>query len=197
MDDCNRLVNYSNFKDLFICIDEILRKNIQENEVKSLYQIQSIFKDSLPYLNDLEDLNLMMDEIKNIKTTIQSKRYNAIHTIPYSELNTLLPITYVCGATQSSFNEFTPLNGIFDETYIASINKYPTLMERYEHASQSLVNKIKIGNKIIVSYPQSNYLGKNFETSLEIDKLLQQLPKRPFVKVQVLPEAAILPRFCF
>ena len=97
----DQLVNYSDFKEIFITIDEILRNNIQEKEIKTLYQIQSIFRESLPYLKDKEDLQLLIDEIKNIKTSIQTKRYNAIHVIPYSQVNTLLPTTYVCGATQT------------------------------------------------------------------------------------------------
>lgn len=173
LSDCYRLTNDSNFKELFICIDEILRRNIQEHEIKSLYQIQSIFRESLPYLKDKEDLKLLIHEITHIKNTIQSKRYNAISVIPYSQINTLLPTTYICGTTQASFNEFKPLSGIFDETYVSTISNYPTLMERYEHAHHSLVNKLKSGDNIIISYPQSDYLGKNFEAALDIENLLK------------------------
>ena len=179
----DQLVNYADFKELFITIDEILRNNIQEKEIKTLYQIQSIFRDSLPYLKDKEDLQLLIDEIKKIKTSIQTKRYNAIHVIPYSQVNTLLPTTYICGATQTSFNEFNPLNGIFDETYVSNIKNYPTLMQRYEHAHLALVNKIKSGNEIIVSFPQSDYLGKNFEVALDIENLLNMDSKEfPLIK---------------
>ena len=186
---CNQLVNYSTFKELFICIDEILRNNIHEEEISILYKIQTIFRESLPYLNEKEDLNLMIDEIRKIKQSIQTKRYNAIHVIPYSQINTLLPTTYLCGATQTSFNEFNPLSGIFDETYVSYIQGYPTLMERYEHGHNTLVNKIKYGNKIIVSYPQSDYLGKNFEVALDIENILNMNSKEfPLIKQKEIEE---------
>ena len=173
LQDLHQLANLSNIQELFLLIDEILRKNMtsSKEEINSLYKIQSIFRDSLPYLKSKEDFSILMDEIKRIKITNPSKRYNAVHVIPYSQINVAYPITYICGTTQNSFTEFKPLTGIFDENYVAQISKYPSLMDRYAHAQSLLTDKYQNGNEIIFSYPQSDYLGKNNEMALEIESI--------------------------
>lgn len=186
-DDLHQLACLSDFKALFILIDEILRKNMSSNkeELSCLYRIQSIFRESIPYLKNKEDFSIMIDEIKNIKISKQSKRYNAVHVIPYSQINCLYHTTYICGTTQNSFNEFNPLSGIFDENYVAQIKQYPTLIERYEYAHSMLISKYQNGNEIIVSYPQSDYLGKNYELALDIENISKDKFKLfPLIKQQ-------------
>lgn len=172
--DCDRLVHAKDSQEILICIDEILRKNMRntKEDTTAILQIQSLFRDALPYLNTNEDFNLLKEEIKSMKLTNTLKRWDAIHVIPYSQINDLSKITFICGTTQSSFNEFSPLQGIFDETYVENIHRFPSLMERYNYAHSILMNKCKNGNQVIFTYPQSDYLGKNFEAALDVDNLL-------------------------
>lgn len=173
-EDCHQLATLLDIRQLFICVDEILRKNIHtKDDASAILKIQTIFRDSLPYIQDKEDLNIMMEEIQKIKCSETSKRFDAVSVIPFSKVNEFSDITFVCGATQSSFHHFQPLSGILDEDYVAQIKKFPTLMQRYEHAQNMLNRKIHNGQRIIFSYPQSDYVGKNQEASIDVESLVK------------------------
>ena len=176
IEDLNCLVQIKSYKDLFIKIDEILIKQLLDNEKIILPKIQSLFIDSIDYIKDHNDLTLLIDEISKIREKQEKSQFNSVECISYSQINEMYPITFICGASQTSFNEFNPRSGIFDEDYVKEINKYPTLMKRYEFAHQSLINKCLNGNKIIFSFPQSDYQGKNYEPSLEIENLTKLKP---------------------
>ena len=64
----------------------------------------------------------------------------------------------------------------YDVNYVKEIKNYPTLMERYEYAHQTLVDKCTNGNQIIFSFPQSDYLGKNYEPSLDVENITNLKP---------------------
>ena len=174
--DLTELTNSNSYKELFIKIDEILRKQLKPNEQTSLSKIQGYFIDAIDYIHDNEDISILIHEISNIKDKQQKTQFNSISCLPFSELNNTNKFTFICGASQSTFNEFKSLSGIFDEDYVKEIENYPTLMERYEYAHHLLVNKCMNGNQIIFSYPQSDYLGKNYEPSLDIENITKLNP---------------------
>ena len=167
----------SAIKDLLLKVDEILRNNLLENEINSLSKIQSLFVDSIDYLHELSDLSLLIDEISKINEKQTKTQFNAIECIPYSQINEMYPISFICGASQTTFNEFNTKSGIFDEDYVKEIKSYPSLMERYEYAHKILIEKCENGHQIIFSFPQSDYLGKNFEPSLDIENITKLKPK--------------------
>lgn len=173
---CERLTHFQSVKDLLSCTDEILRHfhtpSLSFNT--AMHKIQNLFKESLPYLNEKEDFEILLDEIRQIRIPSSSKRMNSVTIIPYSQINKCLPITFVCSADQSHFAVFKPLSGVFDETYASSIEKFPSLMMRYNHYHKSMTERIQNGQRVIISYPLSNYLGKNFEASLDIERLLKR-----------------------
>ena len=115
---------------------------------------------------------MLMDEIRKFRIPYSSKRLNSVTVIPYSQINECLPITFICSATQSHFAVFKPLSGVFDESYVSSIKGFPSLMTRYNHYHESMMARLRNGQRLLISYPLSNYLGKNFESSLDIEMLL-------------------------
>ena len=174
--DLTELTHSNNYKELFIKIDEILRKQLKPNEQTALSKIQGYFIDAIDYINNNEDISILIHEISNIKDNKHKTQFNSVSCIPFSELNQTNKITFICGASQSTFNEFKSLSGIFDEDYVKEIRNYPTLMERYEYAHNLLINKCMNGNQIIFSFPQSDYLGKNYEPSLDIENITKLNP---------------------
>ncbi|MGN1344491.1 MAG: PD-(D/E)XK nuclease family protein [Traorella sp.] len=172
---CYQLTHSLNYQELFITIDELLRKQITtKEEEQALLKVQTLFVEAIDYISENEDLAILIDQIKNIKINVENNQLNTVDIYPYSQINDLLPITFICGASQTTFNEFIPRSGIFDEDYVQNISHYPSLMERYDYAHQILIQKCSSGNEIIFSYPQSDYLGKNYEASLDIETITHQ-----------------------
>ena len=172
---CQRLLS-DDIPGIMIAADEILRLfHASTLDFRnSLLKIQNLFKESLPYIKEKEDMRLLIDEIRKIRVNEADKRMNSVTVLPYSQINECLPITFICSATQNHFSSFTPMSGIFGENYVASIKKFPSLMTRYQRYHQSMLERILNGQRIIISYPLSDYVGKNFESSLDIEALLQK-----------------------
>lgn len=172
---CQSLMS-SDIQNILYGVDEILRHFHKPDPAfhSAMRKIQNLFTDSLPYLKEKEDIRLLIDEIRKIKIAENDQRMNSVTVIPYSQINECLPITFVISATQSHFSDFTPMSGIFGENYVANIEKFPSLMTRYQHDHQKILDRIQNGQRIIISYPLSNYLGKNYESSLDIETLLQK-----------------------
>lgn len=175
-----QLTSADSIKDLFLCIDSIIRTfHNSEKDKKSIQQIQNLLKEALPYVHDLSDLDLLIDQLKKMRLTSSSFNLKGVLVTSLKDMTHPLPYTFVVGTSQSQLNPFTPLSGIFDETYVSMIPSFPPLDSRYKNAHQHLISKLSHGQHLILSYPQSDYQGKNLETSLIVDQLISQT-SQPF-----------------
>lgn len=170
------LLQYNTFEELFISIDKILKKfhQFNSNDIQVLQKIHQIFKDSIEYLQEKEDLSICIEEILKMKMSKESTQLNGIVVTSLNEYQTPMEYTFICGATQNDVTLFSPLSKLFDEDYVSNIRLFPSMEKRYSYAHEQLVDKLTQGNHVIISYPLSNYLGKSFESSLEIENILQK-----------------------
>ncbi len=193
---CDRLVSFSSFSDLFLCVDEILRTYMDPCDHLTLKQIQNIFQDSLPYLKEKQDLKLCLLKMKEIRCVRQNQHLEGITLTTFKKMNHTLPITFIMQATQNHLTLFDSEKGIFDEDYAAKIPAFPNLVERFEYAANQLLEKLTHGTRIILSYPQNDYLGKAFESSLQIERLIPNesillIPKRYSVHKEMIDNLSL------
>lgn len=163
-----------NIFDILLCVDEILRLYSSESIhfLSEIHQIQHLFKECSVYLHEKEDLRLLIELLESLQTKTENKQFNTLQILPYSQVNEMEKITFVVQATQNHFSDFHALSGIFNEEYVSTLSKYPTLEKRYSHYHDTMIKKLKSGHFVYVSYPLSGYLGDSYESSLDIEQLL-------------------------
>ena len=67
-------------------------------------------------------------------------------------------------------------SGIFDEAYVKSTS-LPSLETRIQNQQTQLFDCLSLCETLYILYPQSDYQGKNYESSSEIENWLQTKPK--------------------
>ena len=117
------------------------------------------FNDGLLYLEkELESIALPLTRYNNVVriSTYTKSYYNCNHT-------------FVVGAHQKNYPNFTSLSGLFDEALVANLMNYPTIDERYASHLEVLKNHLSVSKNLYIMYPESGFDGKARESSLELE----------------------------
>lgn len=130
-------------------------------------------KEALQYLSDtLDSLAISTPRISNVvRVTSYTNSY----------LNT--KHTFILGASQKNYPNFSSLSGLFDESIVEDLPNYPSLDTRYQKHLRKLQNCISVAENLYVSYPASNFEGKPIESSLELELFLK-IEKAPHLDIR-------------
>lgn len=168
------LTQATSIHDLCMQVDLILRTfNQQPSDQTMLRKIQNLICDAFPFLHEKEDLTLLMDTIQDTKEFESNEYFNAFSIKSIRDTNFIHDNCFILGASQKNFPNFKPMSGVFDESYVEKIPSFPTLENRYQHITQSMIQSCHYAHHVMISYPLNDYLGKSFESSLEIETLTQ------------------------
>ncbi len=121
------------------------------------------------------------DSLNDFKAVLQKKK----KTVPVSQkglkvVNLSVPfparkVVYVLSLDQENFPGFSPLNGLFDESYVEG-TRYPSLAERLQFHQDQVNWILNCSEELILSFCCSSYEGKSREAAYEIEEYAQQKP---------------------
>lgn len=172
----NQLTQAPSYLHKIAIVDEILRNKYakQPENNKIILQLQRFFQEAAPYLEDETDFTLLLELLESMKFSNEDKQLNVFQVSRIVDIALTHKHLFILGATQNNYPGFKGHSGIFDENYIAKIPSFPSLQERFEAQTQSILNILSQANHLHITYPLNDYLGKSFESSLEIEEALQQ-----------------------
>ena len=168
-----RLTQAKNYLKKIEAADEILRvfhPNLQDQKI--ILRLQSLFQEASSFLHDPADFHLLLDELSHLQLHESSLQFNIIRTANVSDICLNYKHLFVLGAVQNAYPGFKGASGIFDENYIAEIEGYPSLEQRFETHNQSILSIFDQAENLHVTYPLNDYLGKAYESSLEVESYL-------------------------
>lgn len=154
------------------------QSNLLPQDISWLQQFRQVMQ---PLLSSLDELPLPVacEFARTIASGIHQSIPRKQPAILIGDLHhPLLPATYgfALGFHQAQYPNFKSRTGIFDETIASMLPQYESLAQRYhrhiDHGRQAL----QFAANLVLSYPQGNFEGKTFESSLDLE-LQFQLPK--------------------
>lgn len=116
------------------------------------------FEEGLPYLEkELNSISIASTRYENVirVTTYQRSYLNCNHS-------------FVLGAHQKNYPNFTGLSGLFDEALVTHLTNYPSLDKRYSTHLEKLKNSLSVSKNLYITYPESGFDGKPRGSSLEL-----------------------------
>lgn len=135
------------------------------NSVRSSFQ---------PLLEALDDVSkeVACQIVFDVLSTIQVESVRLTSSIVISDITRpFLPANYgfALGLHQATYPNFRPLNGIFDESIAAVLSDYEPLSIRYQRHIQAQHLNLHFAHQTVLSYPQGNFEGKVYESSLDLE----------------------------
>lgn len=137
----------------------------------------TIFKDVCDYFSNVidhlhhqEDLQFLLHGLKQKEIQKESKSIQGICITTLKQIQ--LPRTYhfILGASSKNYPSFQSKEGIFDEKYIENL-PYPSMQERYELHTKSIMHTHLIHQNLIVFHPLGTYDGHSLEGALELENI--------------------------
>ncbi|MEG0329797.1 MAG: PD-(D/E)XK nuclease family protein [Longicatena sp.] len=162
------------YEALFTNILELLTPCVHTQQEKQVYQqITSLLQDVFPYIQSKEDILFIMPFIEKITSSQKATELQGCLVADLKQGLLSTPYHFLLGATQKNYPAFQKLSGIFDEDYVASIDAYPSMEERYALTLQQVDTLLHVSPHIIVSFPLGSYEGKANECALEIEQFME------------------------
>lgn len=159
---------------------EVLRQSsfiYDREEKKCLLKIQSILNSCLTADLDKTELECVLSEIGKIRKDISGSFTDKICVSSLNEPTNRRKYSFVLNATSKNYPGNSALSGLFEEEYASKIKGYPSKVERSAFFNQQKEWIFQSGEKLVLSYPISNYDGKGLECSFEIKRYAKKKAK--------------------
>lgn len=173
----DQLIQMQKPQDILSCVSDIISSNIADSDADQLLMLKKLhelFIAFLPYFRELQDIRFLIQLLSKQQEQKQEKRYHGV--LLTSLTQPLLPgkIAVIAGATQKNYPAFQKQSGFFDEAYLSKICEYPSLTDRHQQYMKDTEAYLFAYPKLTVTYPLGGYDGKNNESSLEMELLLNE-----------------------
>lgn len=171
------LLQAQHMEDVFMKVYELACINVRAGDTQAisvLQKIQEIFVSYLPYCHAKEDLPFLIELLEEIQESASDTHLQGAFI---SELHAPLPPRNTCmvfGCTQKLYPAFPAKKGLFDESYVRSLTKIPSMSERNHIFMKQLETSLSGYCSLLVSYPIGGYDGKANEGALEMEQFLQK-----------------------
>lgn len=136
----------------------------------ALPQIQTILQESMPYLNEKEDLSFLLAICDSFMKQERCEHYEGIMITDLNKPLLHTPIHIIMGCDQKHYPAFSGEKGFFDESYMEQV-AYPALEQRYAHALKRLEKHHHNAQELYLFYAQGDFKGKSQEAAPEIELL--------------------------
>lgn len=163
-------------KDALVSSYNILRKNnilSSPKEQSTAFNIYKTLNDCLPLIESNEDAFALLDMLESVSISYTKDRTDFCIV---TSLQKPVPTTfnsYVVGCCGTNYPGYQAESGLFDETYVRSINKFPSAEERYnQHMVQMEWIEHSATNRILYSYATNDYEGKDISPAFQIEMVL-------------------------
>lgn len=179
-DEYNLMLSSDDPKQILLNAFAVLRKSgylKDQNELSAGNRIRKTLLSCLDLIHDREDVRFLSECIRN-----QSFSASVDQTDFCTVTDLTHPVdpredTFVISVSGSLYPGFPVRKGLFDESYVEKIAKYPSQASRYD-AYMSQLNWIRHSctEHLIYSYYTNDYQGREVQLAFEIENAYEQKP---------------------
>lgn len=192
LDEINELLNTKTYKEMFYKAFGILKNNSilsVKEEFSMASKIRSTLIEAQDYIQVDEDLIFLARAIENYKASYQILESDFVvisdirHPIEPKEN------AYIVSVNGSNYPGVISKQGLFDERYVESIDKYPSKQDRYDMYMKQLdwLNNSASKN-LYYSYYTNDYKGKEIKLSFEIENKFKGIEASKWDLVSLTPK---------
>lgn len=195
--DILSLVNCTDGKQMMNAAFEIMRRNpiLQDAEaLKHAVRLRKTIETCMDEIETAEDAAYIAEILRSTSFTARRLMSDFCIVTDLTHPVDMAEVSYVVGVNGTSYPGFTPLSGLFDESYVKKVSEYPTLEERHDlYISQLSWIENSASQDLYYSYASNDYEGREIQLAYEIDMMFSKKEKwnlerkKPYVK----PDASI------
>ncbi len=169
--ELNTLLNTATPAEALTAAFELLRNSPalkDSEEMHAALAVRTKLNQTIPLIETEEDAVFILREIASM--TQQSGQMQESFCMVTDTSHPVLPADtlYVLGCSGKQFPGVPLRKGVFDEAYTAKVPGYPSMKERYELWTTQLSWLENSSDKVIYSYANSDYQGREIQPSFEI-----------------------------
>ncbi|MDO4465609.1 MAG: PD-(D/E)XK nuclease family protein [Bacillota bacterium] len=143
-------------------------------DISLFASIEELCQQAYPYIQDEEDLLLLLHSISSSHTSPSSRKGVCIGE--KDDINGLYKVVFYTGVTSKQFPGLNQYSGIFNEAYVQNITPWPSLQLRLQNQKDLLFSTLAQPEIFYCLYPQSDYAGKSLQQSVEMKAWMQKNP---------------------
>ena len=153
-----------------------LHEHVSKEDLNAFNDVMSLIQDVHTHIHNADDLDILIHQIQNLSANQKANTIEGVLIGSRQDITSLRPIVFLTGTNANAFPALKLHSGIFDEAYVKSTN-LPSLETRIQNQQTQIFDCLSLCETLYILYPQSDYQGKNYESSSEIENWLQTKPK--------------------
>lgn len=153
-----------------------LHEHVSKEDFNAFNDVMSLIQDVHTHIHNASDLNILIHQIQNLSANQKANTIEGVLIGSRQDITLLRPIVFLTGTNANAFPALKLHSGIFDEAYVKNTD-LPNLETRIQNQQTQIFDCLSLCETLYILYPQSDYQGKNYESSSEIENWLQTKPK--------------------
>lgn len=153
-----------------------LHEHVSKEDFNAFNDVMSLIQDVHTHIHNASDLNILIHQIQNLSANQKANTIEGVLIGSRQDITSLRPIVFLTGTNANAFPALKLHSGIFDEAYVKNTD-LPNLETRIQNQQTQIFDCLSLCETLYILYPQSDYQGKNYESSSEIENWLQTKPK--------------------
>lgn len=153
-----------------------LHEHVSKEDFNAFNDVMSLIQDVHTHIHNASDLNILIHQIQNLSANQKANSIEGVLIGSRQDITSLRPIVFLTGTNANAFPALKLHSGIFDEAYVKNTG-LPSLETRIQNQQTQIFDCLSLCETLYILYPQSDYQGKNYESSSEIENWLQTKPK--------------------
>lgn len=163
-----------NFQEMAHTIQE-KHSQIQKEDIQAFDAVMTLIQDCHTYIQDEQDLSILIQQIQNLTSNQKTSTIQGVLIGSRQDYCALRPIVFLTSTNASFFPSLNLYTGIFDEAYVQNTD-LPNLESRIQFQQNQIFDCLSLTKTLYVLYPQSDYQGKKYEPSIEMENWLAKKP---------------------
>ena len=153
-----------------------LHEHVSKEDLNAFNDVMSLIQDVHTHIHNADDLDILIHQIQNLSANQKANTIEGVLIGSRQDITSLRPIVFLTGTNANAFPALKLHSGIFDEAYVKSTN-LPNLETRIQNQQTQIFDCLSLCETLYILYPQSDYQGKNYESSSEIENWIQTKPR--------------------
>lgn len=153
-----------------------LHEHVSKEDLSAFNDVMSLIQDVHTHIHNADDLDILIHQIQNLSANQKANTIEGVLIGSRQDITSLRPIVFLTGTNANAFPSLKLHSGIFDEAYVKSTS-LPSLETRIQNQQTQIFDCLSLCETLYILYPQSDYQGKNYESSSEIENWIQTKPK--------------------
>ena len=153
-----------------------LHEHVSKEDLNAFNDVMSLIQDVHTHIHNADDLDILIHQIQNLSANQKAHTIEGVLIGSRQDITSLRPIVFLTGTNANAFPALKLHSGIFDEAYVKNTS-LPSLETRIQNQQTQIFDGLSLCETLYILYPQSDYQGKNYESSSEIENWIQTKPK--------------------